>query len=47
MTIVSEQAGREEGSCAEGEKRCSGCGLCFPATTEYFSRDKKGKNGLH
>lgn len=28
------------------EKRCSKCHKIYPATLEYFCKDKKGKNGL-
>jgi len=28
-------------------KMCSGCGTEFPATTEYFDKNKNGKYGLH
>lgn len=28
------------------EKTCTGCGVGYPPTLEYFSPDKKGKNGL-
>jgi len=28
------------------EKRCTKCHKIYPATAEYFRRDKKGKNGL-
>ncbi len=47
MNSISDQASRADGGCAAGEKQCSRCGGCFPATPEYFSRDKKGKMGLH
>lgn len=28
------------------EKRCTGCKKVYPATSEYFRKDYKGKNGL-
>ena len=28
------------------EKRCSKCSKVYPATLEYFNKDKKGRNGL-
>ncbi len=31
----------------EEKKHCRRCGMDFPATTEHFYKDKKGKNGLH
>lgn len=47
MHSITDQPSGVDSACGAGEKRCSRCGECFPATTEYFSRDKKGKLGLH
>jgi hypothetical protein len=44
MSIIAEAPNNP---CSETEKRCRRCGMCFPATTQYFMRHKKGKNGLH
>ena len=47
MNSISDQAPNRDAARDSGEKPCKGCGKCFPATPEYFSRDKKGKLGLH
>ena len=47
MTSLSDPASVGDGPCGVGEKQCRKCGGCFPATTEYFARDKKGQMGLH
>lgn len=47
MNSISDHAPNGDGACDSDEKQCRNCGQCFPATPEYFSRDKNGKNGLH
>lgn len=43
MTIVSDPSRSDE----EGLRQCRKCGAWLPGTTAYFSRDKKGRDGLH
>lgn len=31
----------------DGHKRCTKCGVEYPATTEFYHRDKKRRGGLH
>jgi 5-methylcytosine-specific restriction endonuclease McrA len=45
MSIIPDQPVGEDAPA--DMKQCRKCGASFPATTEYFSRDKKGKLGLH
>jgi 5-methylcytosine-specific restriction endonuclease McrA len=43
MSIVSDHAACDE----VPQRQCRKCGVWLPGTTEYFSKDKKGPNGLH
>jgi hypothetical protein len=47
MNSISDQIPSVDAAHDSEAKQCKGCGKWFPATTEYFARDKKGKNGLH
>jgi 5-methylcytosine-specific restriction endonuclease McrA len=42
MAILSDQPPHDE----SGLRQCRTCGESFPGTPEYFSRDKKGRDGL-
>ncbi|HEX2907279.1 MAG TPA: hypothetical protein VHO69_10495 [Phototrophicaceae bacterium] len=46
---VSEGAGytyTEREKLPEGQKRCKACGQIFPATSEYFKKEQRNKDGI-